>query len=128
MKRYTLRLFLAVLIMAMALVVIVTAHSMVYPTQSGSIKVVSWSPPAGQNDGYEYYFLQMDSGRIFGRGEITGATTTVRFRTLGTYALWVRSYRMVDGVKQFGPWAQSTDPAFGWVNGSPAPWLIRVTP
>jgi hypothetical protein len=127
MKRYSLRLALAIIVMAVSLAVIISSHAAIYPVQSGTIKTLNWSPPAtGPVDGYEYYFLRMDSGRIFGRGEITAPTTTVRFVTQGTYALWVRSYKLVDGVKQWGPWAQSTDPAFGWVNGSPAPWLIKV--
>lgn len=125
MKRFTMRLVLAITSMLVSLAIIVSAHSTVYPLRSGGIKVVSWQAPAGDVAGYEYYFLQMESGRIFGRGEIAAPSTTVRFRTLGTYALWVRA-RSSSG--EWGPWAQSTDPAFGYVNGEASPWLIRVIP
>lgn len=119
------RLLLAIAFTVVLLAIVVSAHSAVYPLRSGGIKVVSWQAPAGDVAGYEYYFLQMESGRIYGRGEIAAPSTTVRFRTLGTYALWVRAR---SSAGDWGPWAQSTDPAFGSVNGEPAPWLIRVIP
>jgi hypothetical protein len=104
------------------------AAAEVYQAKSGAIKSLSWEAPAGGADSFEYYFLQMENAGIYGRGQVPAPVTTIRFRTPGTYSLWVRACNGADAARVCGSWAQSTDPAFGTVNGAPAPWLIKVTP
>lgn len=78
-------------------------------------------------DGYEYYFEQMETGRKIAQGTAMTNSVTVRFRTHGHYQLWARSYKIMDGgVKQYGIWCSSADPAFGTVNGSRRGWVVYV--
>jgi|GEM_PF-4943632 len=124
------RLAIALMVLCATIAIfIATGSCEVYQISSGGIKGLTWEPQPGDSpDSYNYYFLQMESGNIFGRGAVGVPTTTIRFRTIGTYSLWVQACKTIDGVKQCGPWSQSTDPAFGFVNGNQAPWLIRVVP
>lgn len=128
-KKYW-RVLVAVVVLVAALTICaIKGYCEVYTLSSGGTKSISWEAPAGETpDSYNYYFLQMESGRIFGRGAVGVPSTIIRFRTIGTYSLWVQACRGAVGAQQCGGWAQSTDPAFGFVNGVQAPWLIRVVP
>lgn len=92
-----------------------------------TIKEISWSPPAtGPVDGYEYYLQQLENGRAYARAVIAVNKINIRFKTHGHYVLWVRAYKTVGGAKEWGPWANSLDPAFGMVSGEMSPWVAYV--
>lgn len=116
----------AIILILAVLIGVLPAGAEVYQVASGAIRTLQWSAPSPNPASYDYYFLQMEDGRVYGRGQVPGAVTTIRFRTPGTYSLWVRACNIVDGARQCGEWAQSTDPSFGEVNSIPAPWLIKV--
>jgi hypothetical protein len=117
-----------IIIALIVLFVAFEADARIYQFTSGEIKDIRWdAPTTGPVTGYEYYFLKIEDGRVYGRGEIAVNRIMVRFRTPGTFALWVRPYTIgYNGARTWGAWAQSTDPAFGQVSGQPGPWLIKV--
>jgi len=101
----------------------------VYAVPYNTLKTVSWAPPPApyeSHDGYEYSVFRMETARMVLTGNTTNSSVTIRFKTHGMYVLYVRSFKLINGVKRYGEWGNSLDPTVGIVNGQPRAWVVYV--
>jgi hypothetical protein len=92
----------------------------------GTQKTVEWNPIKDAS-GYEIYAWQMEGEKRFLAGKIvTIPEVSVVWRTHGHYVLYVRAFKDVGGVRNFGAWGHSLDPAVGIVKGAPRAWALYV--
>lgn len=93
---------------------------------SNTMKTVEWVATEGA-DGYEIYLVRVEDGKraLSGKLMLTNFHS-IKFITPGHWVYYVRSYKTVNGVKQFGEWGNSLDPEVGIVNGHPRSWVVYV--
>ena len=78
-------------------------------------------------DGYELYIWQLEGLKIFLSGKIvTTNKHSIVWKTHGHYVVYVRHFKLVNGVRVFGEWGNSLDPTVGVVDGNPRAWVIYV--
>jgi hypothetical protein len=77
--------------------------------------------------GYEIYIWQLERSKRFLSGKIvTTNKHSIVWKTHGHYVVYVRHFKLVNGVRVFGEWGNSLDPAVGIVDGKPRAWVIYV--
>jgi hypothetical protein len=97
-----------------------------YWVQSGTIRSFEWSAVTGA-DGYELYIWQLEGSKRFLSGKIVFTNRhSVLWKTYGHYIVYVRHFKLVNGVRIFGEWGNSLDPKIGVVNGNPRAWVIYI--
>jgi hypothetical protein len=97
-----------------------------YWVQSGTSRSFEWSAVPGAS-GYELYIWQLENSQRFLSGKIvTASTHTILWKTHGHYIVYIRHFKLVNGVRNFGEWGNSLDPAIGVVDGKPKAWIIYV--
>ena len=78
-------------------------------------------------DGYELYIWQLEGLKMFLSGKIvTTNKHSIVWKTHGHYVVYVRHFKLVNGVRVFGEWGNSLDPTVGVVDGNPRAWVIYV--
>lgn len=126
-KSFAALLFLFILFVMLApLVRAADYDAYVYWVPPETRKPIFWTAPETGADGYEIYIWRMESAKIMYQTTVTEPTITIRWRTRGTYIAYVRAFKIIDGVKQFGEWKNTLDPTVGEVNGKPRAWVLYV--
>lgn len=72
-------------------------------------RTISWDAVEGA-EGYEVYLRRIEDGRLFLSGKIVLTNLhIIRFKTSGMYVYYTRSFKTIDGVKQYSEFVNSLD-------------------
>jgi hypothetical protein len=100
-----------------------------YWVPSGTKKVIAWTAEPGAI-GYELQIRRMENGKTVYQARVVATQKEITWKTPGHYVVYVRWYKLVDGVNTFGEWKNSLEPDSSLVlvggEWTPRAWVIIV--
>jgi len=79
-----------------------------YWVKAGTKRIIAWTEEPGAIR-YELQIRRMENGKTVRTYHVAGTQFSITWNTPGHYVVYVRWYKLIDGVNTFGEWKNSLE-------------------